>query len=262
MQRTVGDVLRDWRQRRHFSQLDLASESGVSARHLSFLETGRSNPSRDLLLRLADQLELPLRERNALLLAGGFAPIFPERTLDDPDLAFVRSAVEVILTGHEPFPALAIDRHWNLVSANRAVQALLGGVSPELLKPPVNVLRMSLLPDGLASRIENLDEWRGHLIDRLHHEVVVSGDPVLEALLAELRSYPAPDRPRRSTRSRFGGVVVPLQLESDAGTLSFFSTTTVFGTAVDVTVDELTIESFFPANSETAEAMRQLLASQ
>jgi transcriptional regulator with XRE-family HTH domain len=261
MQRTVGDVLRDWRQRRHFSQLDLASEAGVSARHLSFLETGRSNPSRDLLLRLADHLEVPLRERNALLLAGGFAPVYPERPLGDPALAAVRMAVDLVLKGHEPHPALAIDRTWNLVAANRAAGLFLEGVSPELLEPPVNVLRLVFHPEGFASRIVNRETLLPMLIERLGHEIEVTGDSRLEALRDELLAYPQ-TRALGTHRPGRPEIVVPFQVQTDAGVLSFISTTTVFGTAVDVTVDELAIESFFPADPETAEAMRHFLANQ
>jgi len=260
MERTVGDVLRDWRQRRHFSQLDLANEAGVSSRHLSFLETGRSRPSREILLRLADHLDVPLRERNALLLAGGFAPVFPERRLDDPALAQAREAVDLILTGHEPYPALAVDRHWTLMAANRSIPVLLAGVAAHLLEPPVNVMRLCFHPEGMAPRIVNGATLRGHLLERLHHERGVSGDPVLRDLLDEIAGYPLPDEasppPRRTPE-----VAVPFVLRTDAGVLSFISTTTVFGTATDVTLNELAIESFFPANAETREALQRLTAA-
>jgi transcriptional regulator with XRE-family HTH domain len=257
MQRTVGDVLRAWRQRRHYSQLDLANEVGVSSRHLSFLETGRSNPSRELLLRLADGLQVPLRERNALLLAGGFAPVFPERPLDDPALGAVRHAVDLVLDGHEPHPALAIDRHWTLVAANRAAQLLLVGVEESLLEPPVNVLRLVFHPDGFAGRIVNREALLPALIQRLDHEITVTADPQLEALRKELVTYPVMDGLR--VRPAPGPeIVVPFEIATESGVLSFISTTTVFGTAVDITVSELAIESFFPANEETAAAMRAL----
>jgi transcriptional regulator with XRE-family HTH domain len=256
MPRTVGDVLRDWRKRRHFSQLDLAGEAGVSARHLSFLETGRANPSRDILLRLADGLEVPLRERNALLVAGGYAPVYPERSLNDPALAAVRRAVDLVLTGHEPHPALAVDRIWNLLAANRAAGFLLAGVAPHLLEPPVNVLRLVFHPEGAADRIVNRATLLPHLIERLDHEITVTGDARLEALRQELVAYPAMQDLPRPERPE---IVVPFQLQTDVGVLSFISTTTVFGTAADVTVEELAIESFFPADTATAEAMRSLL---
>ena len=259
MHRTVGDVLRDWRKRRHLSQLDLASEAGVSARHLSFLETGRANPSRDILLRLADGLEVPLRERNSLLVAGGFAPVYPERPLSDPALAAVRNAVELVLRGHEPHPALAVDRTWTLLSANRAASFLLQGVAPELLAPPVNVLRLVFHPDGVAPRIVNRDVLLPMLIERLGHEISVTGDTRLGALRDELLGYPAM-RELGSNRNSEPGIVVPFTIATDAGVLSFISTTTVFGTPSDVTVEELAIESFFPADSATAEAMRSAVS--
>lgn len=260
MERTVGDVLRDWRQRRHFSQLDLANEAGVSARHLSFLETGRSRPSREILLRLADHLDVPLRERNALLLAGGFAPVFPERQLNDPALGPAREAVDLILTGHEPYPALAIDRHWTLVAGNRAIPLLLVGVADHLLQPPVNVMRLCFHPDGLAPGIVNGSTLRSHLAARLHHEIAISGDPVLQNLLTEISGYPLDDD-ESTTQATVPPVAVPFVLRTAAGLLSFISTTTVFGTAIDVTLNELAIESFFPANAETGEILRRLLAN-
>jgi len=259
-QATVGDLLRDWRQRRKLSQLDLAMDAEISARHLSFIETGRAAPSRSMLLRLAEQLDLPLRERNALLLAGGFAPAFAERPLDAPDMAAARAAVEAILKGHEPFPAVAVDRHWTLVAANGALGPLLAGVSPELLQPPVNVLRLSLHPQGLAPRIENLPEWRNHLLARLRQQIDQSGDPVLETLWQELRAYPCPAS--RTPHAPIG-IAVPLQLRveadgEDAGILSFLSTTTVFGTPVDVTLSELALECFYPADEATRRALAAL----
>jgi transcriptional regulator with XRE-family HTH domain len=261
-QRPVGELLRSWRQRRGLSQLDLAMHADISTRHVSFMETGRSLPSRPMLIHLAERLEVPLRDRNALLLAAGYAPVYAERKLDDPALAAAKQAVDLVLTGHEPYPALAVDRHWQLVAANRAVAPLLAGAAAELLQPPVNVLRLSLHPSGLAPRVENLRQWRDHVVARLFHQVEVSADPVLTALYEELRSYPLPEA-NRSTVDRpghaeaYGDVVVPFRLRTDRGVLSFFSTTTVFGTAVDVTLSELAIESFFPADAATAEALRR-----
>ncbi len=254
----MGDLLRDWRQRRRRSQLDLALEAEVSARHLSFVETGRSSPSRDLILTLADRLELPLRERNTLLVAGGFAPAYPERSLDDPALAAARRAMELVLAGHEPFPALAIDRRWTMVLANRAVAPLLMGIDDALLKPPVNVLRLSLHPDGLAPRIANLAEWRAHLLDRLRRQVEATADRGLQELLRELLAYPkppGPPHPGPAGDKAYAGVVVPLRLKTPGGVLSFFSTTTVFGTPVDVTLSELALEAFYPADAATATAL-------
>jgi transcriptional regulator with XRE-family HTH domain len=264
--RPVGDLLREWRQRRRLSQLSLACEADISTRHLSFLETGRSLPSRDMILHLADRLDVPLRERNGLLVAAGFAPLFPERPLGDPALAAARRAVDLVLAGHEPYPALAVDRHWFLVASNNAARRLLAGTEPALLQPPVNVLRLSLHPAGLASRIANHAEWRAHALGRLRRQIDATADPVLTALLAELRGYPVPGAVGSNgagsggpaADSLYAGVVVPFQLVTEAGTLAFVSTTTVFGTPVDVTVSELAIESFFPADTATADTLRRL----
>jgi transcriptional regulator with XRE-family HTH domain len=267
--RPVGDLFREWRQRRRMSQMDLALDAEISTRHLSFLETGRSHPSRDMVLRLAEQLEVPLRERNALLLAAGFAPAFQERSLQDPALAGARQAVDLVLAGHDPYPALAVDRHWQLLAANAAVSSLLTGIAPALMQPPVNVLRLSLHPDGLAPRIVNLPEWRAHLIARLRRQVDVTADPQLADLLRELRDYPAPtssaapsaDAHAHDTDASYGGVVVPLKLVTSGGTLSLFSTTTVFGTPVDITLAELALETFFPADADTAAQLHALAAA-
>jgi transcriptional regulator with XRE-family HTH domain len=258
----VGDLLRDWRQRRRLSQLDLALEAEISARHLSFVETGRAQPSRDMVLHLAERLEVPLRERNILLVAAGFAPVFPERPLDDPAMRLARSAVDQVLAGHEPYPALAVDRHWTLVAYNRSVMPLLQGIDPGLVQAPVNVMRLSLHPQGLAPRIINLPEWRTHLFARLRQQIEVSADAVLVELLKELMTYPASGGPghRPPAPDAGSGIVVPLQLATPAGALSFFSTTMVFGTPVDVTLSELAIESFFPADAFTSETLRQLAA--
>jgi len=260
----VGSLLREWRQRRRMSQLELACEADISTRHLSFVETGRSTPSRVMLLQLAERLQVPLRERNVLLVAAGYAPVFAERSLDDPALKAARAAIDLVLAGHEPWPALAVDRHWTLVASNAAVAPLLEGVDPHLLAPPVNVLRLSLHPEGLAPRIANLPEWREHLLARLRHDVDVSADPGLIDLMAELRAYPC-DRPaagagaRASARGEHepGGMIVPLQLATGDGLLSFLSTTTVFGTPLDVTLSELAIESFFPVDAATAGRLRR-----
>lgn len=243
------------------SQLDLACEADISARHLSFVETGRSHPSRDMVLHLAERLDVPLRERNVLLVAAGYAPVFAERSLTDPALQAARNAVDLILKGHEPYPALAVDRHWTLVASNEAVARLLVGTPPALLQPPVNVLRLSLHPEGLALRIVNLAEWRGHLLTRLRRQIDVSADPILVDLMTELRSYPVsnePDKGASASDQDYAGVVVPLRLVMKNRVLSFFSTTAVFGTPVDITLSELALESFFPADAATVEALRQL----
>ncbi len=251
---TVGDLLRDWRQRRKLSQLDLALEAGISARHLSFVETGRSEGSRELLSLLAERLRMPLRMRNLLLMAGGFAPVHRETALAAPEMAAVRAAVDAILKGHEPFPALAIDRSWRMVAANAAVAPLLHAAKPHMLEAPVNVLRLSLHPDGIASSIENLAEWRHHILERLRAQIEQTGDAELEALLAELSAYPSPRSPRPQTSQ--GGIAVPLRVRmQDGAVLSFLSTTTVFGTALDVTLSELALECFYPADDATRDAL-------
>ena len=260
--RGVGDLLRDWRQRRRRSQLDLAVEAEVSARHLSFVETGRSKPSRELLLHLAEHLDVPLRERNALLLAAGYAPVYPERPLDAGDMAPVRAALDKILAGHEPFPAVIVDRHWDLVAANGPAFAVLtDGVSPQLLEPPANALRVSLHPDGLAPRIANLAEYSAHLLTRLRREIDLSGDVRLAALHDELRQYPGVDDGSSAHPDPASLLFVPLVLRTKSGELSFFSTLATFGTALDVTVAELAIEAFFPADKETEAALRAAVAN-
>ncbi|HEX6049586.1 MAG TPA: helix-turn-helix transcriptional regulator [Gemmatimonadaceae bacterium] len=256
-----GALLRSWRQRRRLSQLALALDADISQRHLSFVESGRAQPSRELVLLLADHLDVPLRDRNKLLLAAGYAPVFNERPLDNPAMDVVRGAVERVLQGHEPFPAIAVDRHWTLVASNSAIARWLVGVSPALLQPPVNVLRLSLHPEGLAPRIANLAQWRAHLLERLRRQVEVSADPVLEELLAELRGYAAPAREGsasvvRAIEPADNGVFIPLQFATDQGIMSFISTTTVFGTPVDVTVSELALECFFPADAFTADYLK------
>lgn len=258
---SVGPLLQEWRKRRRLSQLALASEAEISQRHLSFVESGRAVPSRAMILRLSEALSVPLRERNVLLAAAGFAPVYGERELDSPDLEPARQAVELILAGHEPYPALAIDPHWHMMRTNRAVAPLLAGVSPELLHPPVNVLRLSLHPGGLAPRIRNFREWRSHVTTRLAQQVEQTADPALRELLDELKSYPVPPgaAPNRRGGVSFGGIAVPLELMTGDTTLRLLSTTTVFGTALDITLSELAIESFFPADAQTASALRTLV---
>lgn len=253
----AGPLLREWRRRRHLSQLDLALEANVSARHLSFIETGRSRPSAEMLLHLSERLDVPLRDRNALLLAAGHAPVYAQRALDAPALGPVRAALDRVLAGHAPNPALVVDRHWGLVAANASAALLTEGAAPHLLEPPVNVLRLSLHPEGVAPRIANLPEWRAHLLDRLGREAVASGDPALAALHAELAAYPSRE-PAVSPDPEAGAIAVPLRLRHGETELAFISTVTTFGTAVDVTVSELSIESFFPADAATAAAVREL----
>jgi transcriptional regulator with XRE-family HTH domain len=255
----VGSLLREWRTRRNLSQLDLALDANVSARHLSFVETGRSRPSAAMVLHLAEQLEVPLRDRNGLLLAAGYAPVYGQRDLDEPAMGPVRDAIERVLAAHEPFPALVVDRHWGLVLANAPVGLVTAGVAGHLLEPPLNVLRLSLHPEGLAPRIANLAQWRAHLLDRLARQSAASGDPALEALRAELAAYPG-GGPAAAGDPVADAIAVPLRLRTAAGELAFISTVTTFGTATDITVAELAIEAFYPADEATARALRTLAA--
>jgi transcriptional regulator with XRE-family HTH domain len=257
--RTVGELLRDWRQRRRMSQLLLAAEADISTRHLSFVESGRALPSREMVMHLAERLDVPLRARNMLLMAAGYAPLFRERPLTDPQLTAAREAVELVLKGHEPYPALAIDRHWTIVAANRSLAPLVGAASEALLAPPVNALRLSLHPDGIASSIVNWHAWRTHVLARLQRQIDVSADETLAALRDELAGYPTPpgaDSAEADSNATLNQIAVPLRLRTPLGVLSFFSTTTVFGTPVDVTLSELAIEAFFPADPQTAAALR------
>lgn len=255
-----GAHLRHWRTHRRLSQLDLAQEADVSTRHLSYVETGRAAPSREMVLRLAERLEVPLRERNALLVAAGFAPMYRQRSLDDPAMAAARRAVDLVLKGHEPFPALAVDRHWNLVAHNALVPMLMEGAAPELLRAPINVLRLSLHPEGVAPRIANLAQWRTHLLERLQQQIAATGDDTLRALHDELAAYPAPkvSHDAKAIDTALSAVAVPFQLVTPNGVLSFISTITIFGTPVDVTLQELAVESFFPADAQTAAALTAL----
>ena len=247
----AGDLIRQWRQRRRLSQLDLAIAANVSSRHRSFVETGRSRPTSEMILHLAEHLEVPLRDRNALLLAGGYAPAYPERTLAAPELQAVTNALKRVLAGHEPYPAAVVNRWWELVDANAGIGLFTGGVRPDLLEPPVNVLRLSLHPDGMAPRIVNLRQWRAHLLARLHRQAEATGDPRLFSLYSELEGYPGgqgqPPGP--------ADVVIPLRYRTPQAELSFLSITAVIGTPMDVAVEELAIESFYPADERTAAAL-------
>jgi transcriptional regulator with XRE-family HTH domain len=248
----AGDLLREWRQRRRLSQLDLALQANVSSRHLSFVETGRSRPTSEMILHLAEHLDVPLRDRNALLLAGGYAPAYAERGLAEPELKAVRDALRKVLAGHEPYPAVVVNRWWELVDANPGIALFTRQVAPEMLKPPVNVLRLSLHPDGMAPRIANLPEWRAHLLARLHRQAQATGDQRLTDLYDELAAYPGGEsgKPPQAI-----DVVVPLRYRSDEAELSFISLTAVVGTPMDITVEELAIESFYPADERTARAL-------
>jgi transcriptional regulator with XRE-family HTH domain len=247
----AGDLLRQWRQRRRLSQLDLAIAADVSCRHLSFVETGRSRPTSEMILRLAEHLDIPLRDRNALLLAGGYAPAYPERGLAEPELAAVRHALTRVLRGHEPYPAVVVNRWWELVDANAGIALFTRHVDSQLLTPPVNVLRLSLHPDGMAPRIANLPEWRAHLLARLHHQAEAVGDARLAELYEELAGYPGGQDPPPAPAD----VVVPLRYRGHGQELTFLSITAMVGTPMDVTVSELAIESFYPADAPTAAAL-------
>ncbi|WP_370870382.1 helix-turn-helix domain-containing protein [Hydrogenophaga sp.] len=258
---SFGEHLRHWRQRRRFSQMDLAHVAEVSTRHLSCVETGRASPSREMVLRLVERLDVPLRERNAWLVAAGFAPMYRARPLDDPGMASARAAVQRILECHEPWPALAMDRHWNLVMHNRLVPLLMAGAAPELLQGPVNVLRLSLHPQGLAPRIANLRQWREHLFERLRQQIRATGDAVLVALLDELQDYPdASGAAPVALAGEHPGVLMPFQFHTGHGVLQLVSTTTVFGSPVDITLQELALETFFPADDRSAGLLRTIAA--
>ena len=251
----LGEQLREWRTRRRMSQMDLALDTEISTRHLSFIETGRSKPSAAMLGRIADCLDVPHRARNALLLAAGYAPDYQERALDSPEMAAMKAIVEHVLKGHEPYPALAVDRHWNMVAANDAIAILIEQVSPALLAPPVNVLRIALHPDGLAPQIVNYGLWRAHILHRLDLQIEASADVGLIALRHEVAAYPGPANDNHGTVS---SIAVPLVLDTIAGRISFVSTVTIFGTPVDITLSELAIEAFFPANAESAALLQKL----
>ncbi|HWG62376.1 MAG TPA: helix-turn-helix transcriptional regulator [Streptosporangiaceae bacterium] len=251
--RPVGQLLREWRERRKLSQLDLSIRADISARHLSFVETGRSRPTPTMILRLTENLAVPLRERNALLLAGGYAPAYPQHSLDEPELDNVRAALRQVLTGHEPYPAVVVDRWWDMLDGNAAIAMLVEGCAPTLLERPVNVLRLSLHPDGMAPRIANLAQWRGHLLTQLRNRAQAMGDQRLSDLHDELFGYPGGTEEAVSPTD---AVVLPLRYRRGDQELSFFSISAVVGTATDVTVEELAIEAFYPADAATAATLR------
>lgn len=253
----VGELLRQWRTRRRLSQLELSVQADISTRHLSFLETSRSQPSREMVLRLCDVLDVPLRERNQVLLAAGYAPVFPERSLGETSMGPARDAVRRILTGHDPYPAVVVDRKWTLLDANASASVLLRGVDEDLLDGEVNVLRVSLHPRGLAPNIVNLPEWRAHLLHRLRNQADWSGDPETAALHAELLDYPGGEL--HPTTGDIPWIAVPLRLRFGDTELSFISTVATFGTPLDITISELAIESFFPADDATARTLAQLV---
>jgi len=252
----VGVQLREWRSRRRLSQMDLALDADISTRHLSFIETGRARPSPDMIQRLADRLDVPHRARNALLLAAGYAPDYAEKALDSPEMAGVRKVIDHILKGHEPYPAIAVDRHWNMVASNNAIGILIEQISPHLLQPPVNVIRLALHPEGLAPQIANFSEWRSHILDRLERQIEASADPGLAALREEVAAYPS--RCNDNEGGMENPIAVPLLLDTVVGRVAFVSTITIFGTPVDVTLSELAIEAFFPADAQSAEMLLSL----
>ncbi|PSK93612.1 helix-turn-helix protein [Murinocardiopsis flavida] len=258
--RPVGALVRRWRERRRISQLELSSQTGVSTRHLSFVETGRARPSRAMVLRLSESLDVPLRDRNHLLVAAGFAPAYPQEPLDSAAMAPVRAALRQVLDGHSPNPAVVVDRTWNLLDANAAIGVLVAGVSPALLEPPANVLRIALHPDGMAPYIENFGEWRAHLLARLRRQVEHTGDPELAALHTELLDYPCDQDDPAVEVPGPGVIAVPLRLRHEGDELTFVSTVATFGTPLDITLAELVIESFYPADRATAETLARLAA--
>ena len=247
----VGALLRQWRSHRRRSQMDLALDAGVSTRHLSFIETGRASPSPEVVLALADGLDVPLRERNALLLAAGYAPRYDETPLDAPAMARAKAAVQRVLDAHDPYPGVVLDRRWDVVAANAGALALIEGVAPELASPTLNVFRVSLHPDGLAARTRNFEEWGSYLVWQLEHQLALSGDAGLAALLEEVRGYP--NVAALPTRMPDEDPMLVLTVDLVDPDLSLFTTLTTFGTPRDITLDELMIELFYPADDATAQ---------
>ncbi|MCA6090826.1 helix-turn-helix transcriptional regulator [Streptomyces sp. SCA3-4] len=254
----VGALLREWRDRRRISQLELALRADSSARHISFVETGRSRPSEEMVLRLADHLDVPVRERNALLVAAGYAPRYPERTLEDPALEELRKGLERLLKGYEPFPALVVDGTYGVVAANSGITMLLDGVAEPLLTPPLNAMRITMHPQGLAPRILNYPQWRGHLLHQMQRQLALHRSAALRALYDEVSAYPMPKPPAAAPPAGEEDVppfALPMVIEHAGRTLSFISTIATFNTPMDVTVSELALETFLPADAETAAAL-------
>ncbi|WP_216902803.1 helix-turn-helix domain-containing protein [Nocardia alni] len=247
----VGPLLREWRNRRRLSQLDLALAADSSARHISFIETGRSRPSREMVLRLADHLDVPVRERNTLLIAAGYAPHFPEHSLEDPQLRELRGNLERLVTAHEPFPALILDGGYDIVAANRGVKPMLSGVAPELLEKP-NAMRLTLHPRGMAPRIRNYAQWRGHLLHQMDRQLALTRSAALRALYDEVEGYPPPENCGEELAEVTAAPALPLLLESGGRTLAFISVIATFNTPMDITVSELALETFLPADAATA----------
>ncbi|MEU6811447.1 helix-turn-helix transcriptional regulator [Streptomyces sp. NPDC046831] len=258
--RGVGPLLRAWREQRRVSQLELALRADSSARHISFIETGRSRPSEEMVLRLAEHLDVPVRERNALLLAAGYAPHYPETPLDDPSLDALREGLQRLIRGYEPYPALVVDATYGVVTANRGIAMLLEGVAESLLVPPLNAMRLTLHPRGLAPRIRNLPEWRGHLLAQMERQIALHRSRELRALYEEVAAYPVPETGGDGEPA--GGVpyvALPLRIEHGGRVLSFVSSISTFNTPMDVTVAELAIETFLPADPATAKYLRTVV---
>ncbi|MER6102863.1 helix-turn-helix transcriptional regulator [Streptomyces sp. NPDC001832] len=279
----VGPLLRSWREQRRISQLELALRADSSARHISFIETGRSRPSEDMILRLAEHLDIPVRERNALLLAAGYAPRYAQTALDDPALGALREGMERLLQGYDPYPALVVDGMYNVVAANQGIQMLLEGVAGHLLTPPLNAMRLTLHPEGLAPRIRNLREWRADLLAQMDRQIALARSAELRELYEEVAGYPAPEGTDRAedaeTAASNGGAgsigcsagenagagpasprpfALPLRIEHGGQVLSFVASIATFNTPMDVTVAELAIETFLPADRATADHLRSL----
>ncbi|MEV5941311.1 helix-turn-helix transcriptional regulator [Streptomyces sp. NPDC051994] len=257
----VGPMLRGWREQRRISQLELALRADSSARHISFIETGRSRPSEDMVLRLAEHLDVPVRERNALLLAAGYAPHYAQTPLDDPSMSSLREGMERLLQAYEPYPALMVDATYTVLAANRGIEMLLEGVAGHLLTPPVNAMRLTLHPEGLAPRIRNLPEWRGHLLDQMERQIALMRSDALRELYEEVAAHPVPagrTEPDPGSRPVFP-LALPLRIEHGGTVLSFISTIATFNTPMDVTVSELAIETFLPADPETAKYLQSLM---
>jgi transcriptional regulator with XRE-family HTH domain len=252
----IGEQLRSWRERRQLSQLELSLAADVSARHLSFVENGRAQPGRDLILRLATELDVPLRDRNAMLVSAGFAPVFRHRRFDDPSFDSVRAIITATLETHKPFPAYVIDRHWSVVASNSAIPELFEGVAPELLIAPINVVRMILHPRGIAPRLLNFSTWRRHYLTQLRRQIVLTGDPVLEELYRDATSYPLQGSEDAQNEGSVDGPAIAFEVMTSLGRLSFLSATTVFGSPADVTLEEIALELLYPANTFTAQAVR------
>jgi transcriptional regulator with XRE-family HTH domain len=258
---TVGPLLRSWRERRRLSQLELALRADSSARHISFVETGRSRPSQGMVLRLAEHLDIPVRDRNSLLVAAGYAPAYPETPLHDPAMDALRSGLDRLLTAYEPNPALVLNGMYEVVAANRGIAALIDGVAAHLLRPPMNAMRLTLHPEGLSPRIRNHGEWRSHLLERMERQITLRASEPLRALYEEVSGYPVPPGAEPGPRGEpeVFPFALPLRIEHGGQVLSFISTATTFNTPMDVTVSELAIETFLPADPETAKALADTL---